>query len=75
MRQLTPNATVRLSIYIWVVRSQGISTSVEGFCRMHELHYQMKARCRTGKATRGGEWESIGFCFQTLKMNISLQLR
>jgi hypothetical protein len=22
-----------------------------------------------------GEWESIGFCFQTLKMNTSLQLR
>jgi hypothetical protein len=31
--------------------------------------------CRTGKATRGSEWEPIRFCFQTLKMNTSLQLR
>jgi hypothetical protein len=23
----------------------------------------------------GGEWDPIGFCFQTLKMNASLQLR
>jgi hypothetical protein len=31
--------------------------------------------CRTGEAARGGEWELIRFCFQTLKMNTSLQLR
>jgi hypothetical protein len=33
--------------------------------------------CRTSKATRGGggELEPIRFCFQTLKMNTSLQLR
>jgi hypothetical protein len=33
--------------------------------------------CRTGKAARGGggEWEPIGFCLQTLKINTLLQLR
>jgi hypothetical protein len=44
LHQLTPNAIVRLSIYIWVLRSQGKSANAEGFCRVHELHYQMKAR-------------------------------
>jgi hypothetical protein len=42
--QLTPNAIVRLSIYIWALRSPGKSANVEGFYRVHELHYQTKAR-------------------------------
>jgi hypothetical protein len=44
LHQLTPNAIVRLSVYIWALRSQGMSPNAEAFCRMHELHYQMKAR-------------------------------
>jgi hypothetical protein len=42
--QLTPNAIVRLSVYIWALRSQGVEPFVEGFCRVHELYYQTKAR-------------------------------
>jgi hypothetical protein len=42
--QLTPNAIVRLSVYIWAVRSQGKSANAEVFCRVHELHYRTKAR-------------------------------
>jgi hypothetical protein len=37
LHQLAPNAIVRLSVYIWALRSQG-------FCQVHELHYQTKAR-------------------------------
>jgi hypothetical protein len=37
-------AIVRLSVYIWALRSQGMSPDAEAFCRVHELHYQMKAR-------------------------------
>jgi hypothetical protein len=44
LHHLTPNAIVRLSIYIWAIRSQGKSANAEGFCRVHELHYQTKAR-------------------------------
>jgi hypothetical protein len=44
LHQLTPNANVRLSVYIWALRSQGMSANAEGFCRVHELHYQTKAR-------------------------------
>jgi hypothetical protein len=42
--QLTPNAIVRLSMFIWALRSQGAEPLVEAFCRVHELHYQTKAR-------------------------------
>jgi hypothetical protein len=42
--QLTPNAIVRLSVYIWALRSQAMEPFADSFCRVHELHYQTKAR-------------------------------
>jgi hypothetical protein len=44
LHQLTPNAIVRLSVYIWALRSQGVEPLTEAFYRVHELHYQTKAR-------------------------------
>jgi hypothetical protein len=44
LHQLTPNAIVRLSVFIWALRSQGVESLAEAFCRVHELHYQTKAR-------------------------------
>jgi hypothetical protein len=44
LHQLTPNVIVRLSVYIWALRSQGVEPLAEAFCRVHELHYQTKAR-------------------------------
>jgi hypothetical protein len=44
LHQLTPNAIIRLSIFIWALRSQGMDSNAEAFCRVHELHYQTKAR-------------------------------
>jgi hypothetical protein len=44
LHQLNPNAIVRLSVYIWALRSQVVEPFAEGFCRVHELHYQTKAR-------------------------------
>jgi hypothetical protein len=44
LHQLTPNAIVRLSIYIWALGSQGMNPDAEAFCQVHELHYQTKAR-------------------------------
>jgi hypothetical protein len=44
LHQLTPNVIVRLSVYIWALRSQGMSLDAEDLCRVHELHYQTKAR-------------------------------
>jgi hypothetical protein len=42
--QLTPNAIVRLIVYIWALRSQAVEPFADSFCRVHELHYQTKAR-------------------------------
>src|SRR5688572_14751997 len=42
--QLTPNAIVRLNVYIWALRSQAMEPFADSFCRVHELHYQTKAR-------------------------------
>jgi hypothetical protein len=39
LHQLTPNVIFRLSVYIWALRSQGMSANAEGFCRVHELYY------------------------------------
>jgi hypothetical protein len=44
LHQLTPNSIVRLSVFIWALRSQGVEPLAEAFCRVHELHYQTKAR-------------------------------
>jgi hypothetical protein len=44
LHQLTPNTIVRLSVFIWALRSQGMDPNAEAFCRVHELHYQTKAR-------------------------------
>jgi hypothetical protein len=43
LHQLTPNVIVRLDVYIWALRSQGMDSNAEAFCRVHELHYQTKA--------------------------------
>jgi hypothetical protein len=44
LHQLTPNAIVRLNVFIWALRNQGMDPNAEAFCRVHELHYQTKAR-------------------------------
>jgi hypothetical protein len=44
LHQLTPNAIVRLNVFIWALRSQGVNPLAEAFYRVHELHYQTKAR-------------------------------
>jgi hypothetical protein len=44
LHQLTPNAIVRLSVFLWALRNQGMSANAEAFCQVHELHYQTKAK-------------------------------
>jgi hypothetical protein len=35
---------IHFVVFIWALRSQGIDPNAEAFCRVHELHYQTKAR-------------------------------
>jgi hypothetical protein len=42
LHQITPEAVIRMGIFVWAVRSQGIEPSARCFCSMHELSYETK---------------------------------
>jgi hypothetical protein len=46
LHQLTPEAIVKVGVFIWAMRSQGLEPDARCFCNMHEQLYQTKA---TGK--------------------------
>jgi hypothetical protein len=43
LHQITPEAIIRMRIFLWAVRSQGLEPSAKCFCSMHELLYETKA--------------------------------
>jgi hypothetical protein len=43
LHQITPEAIIRMRIFVWAVRSQGLEPSAKCFCSMHELVYETKA--------------------------------
>jgi hypothetical protein len=58
LHQITPEAIMRMGIFVWAVRSQGLETSAKCFCSMHELLYEMKA---TGKEQYHNNFGCYGF--------------
>jgi hypothetical protein len=42
LHQITPEAIIRMGIFVWAVRSQGLEPSARCFCSMHELSYETK---------------------------------
>jgi hypothetical protein len=46
LHQLTPKAIIKMEIFIWAMRSQGLEPNAKCFCNNHELSYETKA---TGK--------------------------
>jgi hypothetical protein len=42
LHQITPEAIIRMGIFVWAVKSQGLEPSAEGFYSMHELLYETK---------------------------------
>jgi hypothetical protein len=42
LHHITPEAIIRLGIFVWAVRSQGLEPSAKCFCSMHELSYETK---------------------------------
>jgi hypothetical protein len=42
LHQLTPEAFIRMGIFVWAVRSQGLEPNAKSFCNMHELLYETK---------------------------------
>jgi hypothetical protein len=43
LRQLTPEALIKIVVFIWAMRSQGLEPDVDCFCNIHELSYYTKA--------------------------------
>jgi hypothetical protein len=58
LHQLTPEAIIRMGLFVWAVRSQGLEPSAKCFCSMHELLYGMKA---TGKEQYHNNFGCYGF--------------
>jgi hypothetical protein len=43
LHQITPEAIIRMEIFVWAVRSHGLEPSAKCFCSMHGLVYETKA--------------------------------
>jgi hypothetical protein len=43
LHQITPEPIIRMGVFVWAVRSQGLEPSAKCFCNMHELLYETKA--------------------------------
>jgi hypothetical protein len=58
LHQITPEAIIRMGMFVWAVRSQGLEPSAKCFCSMHELLYETKA---TGKEQYHNNFGCYGF--------------
>jgi hypothetical protein len=58
LHQITPEAIIRMGIFVWAMRSQGLEPSAKCFCNMHELLYETKA---TGKEQYHNNFGCYGF--------------
>jgi hypothetical protein len=58
LHQITPKAIIRMGIFVWAVRSQGLEPSAKCFCSMHGLLYETKA---TGKEQYHSNFGCYGF--------------
>jgi hypothetical protein len=58
LHQITPEAIMRMRIFVWAIRSQGLEPSAKCFCSMHELLYETKA---TGKEQYHNNFDCYGF--------------
>jgi hypothetical protein len=58
LHQITPEAIMRMGIFVWAMRSQGREPSAKCFCSMHELLYETKA---TGKEQYHNNFDCYGF--------------
>jgi hypothetical protein len=42
LHQITPEAIIRMGVFVWAVRSQGLEPNAKSFYSMHELLYETK---------------------------------
>jgi hypothetical protein len=58
LHQITPEAIIRMGIFVWAVRSQGLEPSAKCFYSMHKLLYETKAM---GKEQYHNNFSCYGF--------------
>jgi hypothetical protein len=58
LHQHTLELIIRMGLFVWAVRSQGLEPSVKCFCNMHELLYKTKA---SGKEQYHNNFGCYGF--------------
>jgi hypothetical protein len=58
LHHITPEVIIRMGVFIWAVRSQGLGPSAKCFWNMHELSYETKA---TGKEQYHNNFSCYGF--------------
>jgi hypothetical protein len=58
IHQITPEAIIKMGLFVWAVRSQGLEPSAKCFCNIHELLYETKA---TGKEQYHNNFGCYGF--------------
>jgi hypothetical protein len=58
LHQITPKVIIRMGVFVWAVRSQGLEPSAKCFCNMHELLYETKA---IGKEQYHNKFGCYGF--------------
>ena len=58
LHQITLEAIIRMGVFIWAVRSQGLEPSAKCFYNIHELLYETKA---TGKKQYHNNFGCYGF--------------
>jgi hypothetical protein len=46
IHQLTPEAFIKVGVFIWAMKSQGLEPDARCFCNIHELSYQTKANVK-----------------------------
>lgn len=51
--QLNPSSFVKLSIYVWGCKSQGVEPNLKGFIRLHRVHPQLRRMNVIGNTVLG----------------------
>jgi hypothetical protein len=72
LHQITPEAIIRMGIFVWTVRSQGLEPSVKCFCNIHELLYETKAM---GKEQYHNNFGCYGFIARPNASHLVLTFR
>lgn len=62
--QLAPSSFVKLSIYVWGCKSQGVEPDLEGFVRLHRVHTQPR-RIKDGGTEVLGQFGVCTFAYCT----------